>query len=94
MIKRFIQKIRCSLPFSFYYFGHRDVYVVRQLGISSQLSRCRDCGKMFAINNDVRVILPWAAVHANNMDTIRCWLLNTWAIKKIFLRPGETENRG
>lgn len=61
-IKRLIQKIRCSIPFNLTYFGHKNVVVVRQLSPWSQLIKCRDCGKLFAINHDIRVVLPWESV--------------------------------
>lgn len=65
MIKKIIQKIRCSIPFSFDYFGHKNIEVVRTLSAQSQLIRCKDCGKLFAINHDVRVLLPWEDVKAH-----------------------------
>ncbi|MFA6977106.1 MAG: hypothetical protein WC194_10365 [Mesotoga sp.] len=61
-IRKLIQKIKCSVPFSFTYFGHSSLTVVRQLSGQSQLIRCNDCGKFFAINHNVRVILPWECV--------------------------------
>jgi len=65
MIKKIIQKIRCSLPFSLNRFWHKNIVVVRKLSDQSQLLRCQDCGKLFAINHNVRVILPWEDVKAH-----------------------------
>ena len=61
-IKKFIQKIKCSITFSLTYFGHKNVVVVRRLSPQSKLIKCVDCGKLFAMNDDVRVILPWEMV--------------------------------
>ena len=61
-IKCFIQKIKCSMPFSLNHFWHKNVFVVRNLSDQSQLIQCRDCGKKFAINHDVEAILPWEDV--------------------------------
>ena len=61
-IKYLIQKVKCSIPFSLNHFWHKNIYVVKQLSPQSQLIQCRDCGKKFAINHDVRSILPWETV--------------------------------
>ena len=57
-----IQKIKCSIPFNFTFFGHKNVSVVRELSDQCQLIECKDCGKRFAINHSVRTILPWNSV--------------------------------
>jgi transcription elongation factor Elf1 len=64
MIKKLIQKIKCSMPFSLNHFWHENVVVVRNLSDQSQLIQCQDCGKLFAINHSVRVVLPWEKVKA------------------------------
>lgn len=55
----FIQRIKCKMPFSFSHFWHKPVSLVRWLSASSKLIKCDSCGKMFAMNDDVRQILPW-----------------------------------
>lgn len=62
IIKRYIQKIKCSIPFNLTYFGHENMIVVKELSMQTQLIRCQDCGKLFAINHDVRTVLPWECV--------------------------------
>jgi len=37
--------------------------VVRRLSASAELLRC-SCGRLYAINHDVRTVLPWAEVRA------------------------------
>ena len=72
MIKKIIQKIKCSMPFSFNYFWHKNVVVVRELSDQSQLIQCQDCGKLFAINHSARVVLPWESVkdHYEFMESL------------------------
>ena len=62
IIKRFIQKIKCSIPFNFTYFGHEKLIVIYTFSKYVQLVGCQDCGALFAINHDVRQILPWECV--------------------------------
>ena len=50
------------MPFSLNHFWHKNVFVVRELSAQSQLIQCKDCGKKFAINHDVKAILPWEDV--------------------------------
>ena len=54
-----LQKIRCSIPFSFSYFGHKNLKILKVLSDYSKLIQCRDCGKKFAINDSVQIVLPW-----------------------------------
>jgi hypothetical protein len=71
-IKKLIQKIKCSMPFSFSYFLHDELTIVRRLGDRAHLIQCRSCGRRFAINHSVRVILPWGNIrnHYDEMDRI------------------------
>jgi hypothetical protein len=62
MLKKIIQKIKCSMPFSPYHFWHNNVIVVRKLSDQSQLIQCQDCGRLFAINHGVMAVLPWEDV--------------------------------
>ena len=64
MLDKIIQKIKCGMPFSFDYFGHKNVKVIRKLSFQSELIECKDCGKQYAINHDVRVVLPWGDVRS------------------------------
>lgn len=59
---KFIQKLKCSMPFSFNYFGHKNIVIVKRLSRQSELIKCTDCGRLFVINHDVRAILPWSCV--------------------------------
>ena len=59
VIERQEKKIKCSIPFSLNYFFHKNVVSVKYLSDNVQLIKCLDCDKMFAINHDVRLILPW-----------------------------------
>ena len=61
-ISRFIQKIRCSIPFNLTYFGHKKTISIKQLSQHVQLIKCLDCNKLFAINHDLQVVLPWEDV--------------------------------
>lgn len=51
--------MRCAMPFSLTYFGHRNIFVELKLSDNVELVRCRDCGKEFVMNNLMRVILPY-----------------------------------
>ena len=57
-----LQKIKCSMPFSLNRFWHKNIVTVTKLSDHTQLIRCQDCGKLFAINHSVRVVLPWKSV--------------------------------
>jgi len=67
-MKHLIQKLKCAMPFSFSYFLHKPE-IVRQLSPQSQLIKCQACGKLFAINHDVRVILPWESMKNHYKET-------------------------
>ena len=69
---KWIQKLKCSVPFNFTYFGHKNLTVVRRLSEQAQLIECPDCHRRFAINHDVRVILPWEDVRSFYEDK-RVW---------------------
>ena len=63
MITRFIQYIKCNwLPQPPIGFHHGECELVRRLSQQSELIRCKHCGRLFAINHDVRVVLPWHCV--------------------------------
>ena len=57
-----IRKIKCSIPFSFDYFFHDNVYIERRLSSQTDLICCKDCGKRFAMNHSIKSILPWEDV--------------------------------
>jgi hypothetical protein len=69
-VKYIIQKLKCRLPFNLNHFWHKNIYVVKKLSDQSELIKCRDCGKMFAMNHSVRIILPWESVrfHYEELD--------------------------
>ena len=60
--KKLIQRIRCAIPFSPYSFHHKNIEIVRGLSRQSDLIRCVDCGREFAMNHSVKVILPFEYV--------------------------------
>ena len=70
MIPKFIQRILCSMPFSLNHFWHGDLRIVRKLSKQSELIECLSCGRMFAINHDVRAILPWESVRTFYEDDL------------------------
>ena len=58
-IKQIIQNFKCLLPFSFNYFYHKPVKIVRKLSDQTDLIECENCGKQFGMNHSARSILPW-----------------------------------
>ena len=56
-IKRIMQRVQYSLPFSLSHFWHKNVVTVKKLSHNTDLIRCVDCGKEFAVNHNVRTIL-------------------------------------
>ena len=59
MIRKWIQKIKCSLPFSPFHFWHKNIVVVKELSRQVDLIQCTDCGKKFAMNHRLEMILPY-----------------------------------
>lgn len=61
-IRKRWQMFKCGLPFNLFWFPHGEVRVVRRLSRQSVLIECLDCGRLYAMNDDVRAILPWEDV--------------------------------
>ena len=59
---RVIQKIKCMLPFSLNYFFHEPLIVVKKLSFQCEKIKCQTCGKEFAINHSLKILLPWECV--------------------------------
>ena len=58
-MKKYWQMFLCwwsNPPFSFH---HKNIRVVKRLSPNSYKAECKDCGRAFGINEDIRVVLPW-----------------------------------
>ncbi len=63
-LRSIIQKIRCSIPFGFSTFRHRNLKVIRKLSSQCELIQCLDCKRRFAINHSAEIVLPWEDVRS------------------------------
>ncbi len=57
-LKQTIQKFRCWLP-DWIHFGHTKMSIVKRFNNTCKKIKCNHCERMFAINDDCRVLLPW-----------------------------------
>lgn len=44
-----------------FFLPYHEFYIIKKLSECSNLVGCKSCKKLFAMNNDVKVILPWDA---------------------------------
>lgn len=65
---KFLQYLKCKIPFSFHTFMHRPVYVVGKFNSYSRVIECGTCGKQFAMNDRVEVILPFEGAFKSELE--------------------------
>lgn len=62
VIKKLLQKIRCSIPFSPFNFHHKPLRKVKELSDNTDLVICTSCNQLFTMNHSAEIILPWKDV--------------------------------
>lgn len=61
-------------------FGFHEYKKLKKLSVSSDQIYCKACKKMFAMNNDVQILLPW------NSDMEKFYLETNEIIKRLGLK--------
>lgn len=47
-----MKRIKC-------FFGKHSFYIIEKMSINTDKIGCCNCGKQFAMNHDVKAIVPW-----------------------------------